>query len=120
MGSAEQYALTVTIDLRTNTVLVGGTEHYVSLASEIIETLDSHPAQERKAKVYRLRNSRAADMETALRTFLQQDLNRTISILGQSGAVQLKLFWTGGFHCCETVSNSLLISSPAISLRSRF
>ncbi len=112
VGSAEQYALTVTIDLRTNTVLVGGTEHYVSLASEIIETLDSHPAQERKAKVYRLRNSRAADMETALRTFLQQDLNRTISILGQSGAGAAQTILDREVSIvAETVSNSLLISS---------
>lgn len=112
VGSAEQYALTVTIDLRTNTVLVGGTEHYVSLASEIIQTLDSHPAQERKAKVYRLRNSRARDMETALRTFLQQDLNRTISILGQSGAGAAQTILDREVSIvAETVSNSLLISS---------
>lgn len=112
VGSAEQYALTVTIDLRTNTVLVGGTEHYVSLASEIIETLDSHPAQERTAKVYRLRNSRAEDMETALRTFLQQDLNRTIAILGQSGAGAAQTILDREVSIvAEQVSNSLLISS---------
>ena len=112
VGSAEQYALTVTIDLRTNTVLVGGTEHYVSLASDIISTLDAHPAQERTAKVYRLRNSRAQEMETAMRTFLQQDLNRTISILGQSaaGAAQTILDREVSI-VAETVSNSLLISA---------
>ncbi|MBR5606528.1 MAG: hypothetical protein IKW70_08890, partial [Verrucomicrobia bacterium] len=112
VGSAEQYALTVTIDLRTNTVLVGGTEHYVSLASDIISTLDAHPAQERTAKVYRLRNSRAPEMETAMRTFLQQDLNRTISVLGQSaaGAAQTILDREVSI-VAETVSNALLISA---------
>ena len=112
VGSAEQYALTVTIDLRTNTVLVGGTDHYVSLASDIITTLDAHPAQERTAKVYRLRNSRAQEMETAMRTFLQQDLNRTISILGQSaaGAAQTILDREVSI-VAETVSNALLISA---------
>ena len=53
VGSAEQQALTVTVDLRTNSLLVGGTEHYVALASEVIEKLDSTEAQERKTEVYR-------------------------------------------------------------------
>ena len=44
---------------RTNSLLVGGTEHYVALVAEIIETLDSSPAQERKTEVYRLRNGQA-------------------------------------------------------------
>ncbi|MBE3069901.1 MAG: hypothetical protein IMZ66_06665, partial [Planctomycetes bacterium] len=33
VGSAEDVALTVTVDLRTNSLLVGGTKHYVELAS---------------------------------------------------------------------------------------
>ena len=112
VGSAEQYALTVTVDLRTNTVLVGGTEHYVSLAKEIIETLDAHPAQERQAKVYRLKNSSASDIEVALRTFLQEDLSRMISVLGQSatGAAQTILDREVSI-VAESTSNALLISA---------
>jgi type II secretory pathway component GspD/PulD (secretin) len=36
LGTAEQDALTVTVDLRTNALLVGGTPHYVALAAEVI------------------------------------------------------------------------------------
>ena len=47
IGTAEQNALTVTVDVRTNSLLVGGSEHYVELAVQIIDELDSSPAQER-------------------------------------------------------------------------
>src|SRR5690606_36642883 len=59
VGSAVQYALSVTVDVRTNSLLIGGTEGYVNLASDIIEELDSSPAQERQTQVYRFRNSQA-------------------------------------------------------------
>ncbi|MCP5526398.1 MAG: hypothetical protein H7A47_06270 [Verrucomicrobiales bacterium] len=112
IGSAEEHALTVTVDLRTNSLLVGGTEHYVALASEIIETLDSAPAQERKAEVYRLRNTRAQDVEVPLRTFLQQDLDRITTVLGPNavGTAQ-NLLEREVSIVAETNSNSLLISA---------
>ena len=47
IGTAEQNALTVTVDVRTNSLLIGGSEHYVALSSQIVEELDSSPAQER-------------------------------------------------------------------------
>ncbi len=84
IGSAEQYALTVTIDLRTNSLLLGGTDHYVGLASHIIEELDSSPAMERKTEVYRLRNSQARDVETAMKSFLQQERQRVTQVQGES------------------------------------
>lgn len=55
IGSEEQTALSVSVDPRTNTLLVGGTEHYVALVQQIIETLDSSEALERKTEVYRLK-----------------------------------------------------------------
>ncbi len=84
IGSAEQFALTVTIDLRTNSLLVGGTDHYVGLASSIIESLDSSPANERKSEVYRLKNSQAKSVEIALRSFLDQQRQRITSVAGET------------------------------------
>src|SRR5262249_13984754 len=84
IGSAEQYALTVTIDLRTNSLLRGGTDHYVGLASHIIEELDSSPMLERKTEVYRLKNSQARDVETALKNFLQQERQRVTQVQGET------------------------------------
>jgi len=84
IGSAEQYALTVTIDLRTNSLLLGGTDHYVGLASHIIEELDSSPMLERKTEVYRLKNSQAHDVETALKNFLLQERQRVTQVQGET------------------------------------
>ncbi|MCK4275699.1 MAG: hypothetical protein KAX78_04240, partial [Phycisphaerae bacterium] len=85
VGTDEQYALSVTVDVRTNSLLIGGTEYQVQMASKVIEQLDSSSAQERLAKVYRLRNARAADIENALRSFLDQERQNLVSTLGNEG-----------------------------------
>lgn len=112
IGSAEQNSLTVTVDLRTNSLLVGGSDHYVALASNIIADLDASPAMERKTEVYRLRNSRAREIETALRSFLDQDRQRTTATLGTEavGTVQ-RLFEREVSIVGETNSNTLLLSA---------
>ncbi|RPI61210.1 MAG: hypothetical protein EHM48_06035, partial [Planctomycetaceae bacterium] len=82
VGNAEQAALNVTVDTRTNSLLVGGTKQYVELASKIITELDASPAQERRSEVYRLRNARANDVQTAVSTFLNQERQLLTSTLG--------------------------------------
>jgi len=84
IGSAEQFALTVTIDLRTNSLLLGGTDHYVGLAAHIIEELDSSPALERMTEVYRLKNAQAKEVETALRSFVEQERQRVTLVQGET------------------------------------
>jgi len=109
-GTHEDSTLTLTVDLRTNSLIVGGAEHYVALASEIIQTLDSSPAQERQAEVYRLKNSRAPDVEGALRNFLRQD-QQLISAAVGSQAMAQELLEKQVSIVAETNSNALLISA---------
>jgi len=85
VGSNEQSALSITVDVRTNSLLVGGTKQYVSLVENIIQQLDASPAQERITKVYRLHNARAGDIETALSSFLDQEYKHLVDRLGQDG-----------------------------------
>jgi type II secretion system protein D len=112
IGTAEQNALTVTVDIRTNSLLVGGSEHYVALSSQIIEELDSSPAQERITKVYRLKNSQAEALAVALQAFLDQAQQRVTSILGQEavGAAQGLLDEEVAI-VAEPVNNALLVSA---------
>jgi len=65
-------------------LLIGGTDHYVGLASHIIEDLDSSPALERRTEVYRLKNSQARDLESALKDFLQQERQRVTNVQGET------------------------------------
>lgn len=112
VGTDEQNALHVTVDHRTNSLLVGGTEHYVQLVTEIIQTLDSSEAQERKTEVYRLKNAQATDLQTAIRSFLDQDRQRITQILGQDavGTAQRMLEHEVAI-VAETNSNTLLLSA---------
>ncbi len=112
VGSAEQYALSVTVDVRTNSLLIGGTEGYVALASDIIQELDSSPAQERKTQVYRLRNSQAVDIQNALRNFLDQERSRLVQTLGTEGiGAAQRLLEQEVAVVAEQATNTLLISA---------
>ena len=75
----------MTVDVRTNSLLIGGTKRYVELASKVIEDLDSSPAQERITKVYRLRNAQAPAIQAAMQSFLDQEKQRLTSTLGADG-----------------------------------
>ncbi len=112
LGSEEESALTVSVDARTNTLLVGGTEHYVALVAQIIETLDSSEALERRTQVYRLRNAQAVDVGTAIRNFLDQERQRVTQVLGADavGTAQRMLEREVAI-VPETVSNTLLLSA---------
>jgi type II secretion system protein D len=112
IGSEEQTALNVSVDPRTNTLLVGGTEHYVALVQQIIETLDSSEALERKTEVYRLKNAQAAEVGTAIRSFLDQERQRVTQVLGADavGTAQ-RLLEREVAIVPEQVSNTLLLSA---------
>jgi type II secretion system protein D len=112
LGTAEQTALTVTIDPRTNSLLVGGTDHYVKLVSEIIDSLDSSQAHERSSEVIRLRNSQAADVATAIRNFLDQERQKLIQALGADAAVGVERMLDQEVAVVsEPMSNTLLLSA---------
>jgi type II secretory pathway component GspD/PulD (secretin) len=110
LGTAEETALTVSVDIRSNSLIVGGSEHYVALASEIIETLDSSPAQERKFEAYHLKHSRAFQIQSSLQTFLTQDAQVLVTALGAQNVAQ-ELLDREATIVADTNSNTLLISA---------
>ena len=112
LGTAEQAALTVTVDPRTNSLLVGGTDHYVQMVEQIIESLDASTANDRRTEVVRLKNTQAADVALAVRTFLDQERLRVTQVLGADavGAAQQMLEREVAV-VGETNSNTLLLSA---------
>jgi type II secretory pathway component GspD/PulD (secretin) len=112
VGNSEQDALSVTVDLRTNSLLIGGTKRYVELASKVIQDLDSSPAQERMTKVYRLRNAQAPAIQAAMQTFLDQEKQRLTSTLGAGGmGAAQRLLEREVAVVAEQTSNVLLLSA---------
>ncbi|MEN9676502.1 MAG: putative type secretion system protein precursor, partial [Verrucomicrobiota bacterium] len=112
LGTAEQAALTVTVDPRTNSLLVGGTEHYMGLVSQLIETLDSSSAAERSSEVIRLKNTQAPEIATAIRNFLDQERQKLIQSLGVDNAsTAARLMDQEVAVVAEPGSNTLLLSA---------
>lgn len=62
----ERQELSITIDARTNTLLVSGTEEYLSLVRGIVNELDTIEANERSTLVYVLQNAKAEEIEARL------------------------------------------------------
>ena len=112
VGTAEQTALSVTVDPRTNSLLVGGTDHYVTLVSQLIETLDSSTAHERNSEVIRLKNSQAVDVAQAIRSFLDQERQKLVAALGvDAAAAAQRMMDQEVAVVAETTSNTLLLSA---------
>lgn len=74
----ERRELAITVDIRTNSLIVSGTEEYVDRVAEIVEKLDSIRATDRHQLVYRLRNASAEEVETNLREYFDRE-SRTIT-----------------------------------------
>lgn len=72
----ERQQLAITIDARTNTLLVSGTAEYIKDVRRIVEHLDAIEATEREGFIYRLRNAQAEEVERTLQTYFQREADR--------------------------------------------
>ncbi len=75
-------ALAITIDRRTNTLLVSGTKEYLEQVREVVEELDSIDANEREQLVYSLKNAQAAEIQTVLMDYFRGEAELRRSVLG--------------------------------------
>jgi type II secretion system protein D len=84
----------------------------VELVSQIIESLDASPANERRTEVVRLKNSQAQEVALAIRTFLDQERQRVTQVLGPEavGTAQ-RVLEREVAVVAEPVSNTLLVSA---------
>ncbi len=72
----ERQELSITIDPRTNTLLVSGTAEYLELVRSVVTELDTIEATERERLVYHLRNAKADEVEETLRDYFQTEADR--------------------------------------------
>src|SRR5690606_9828823 len=68
------FDLRVTIDERTNSIIVAGPAGALQLIEGLIGRLDDTDADPRRNEVYHLRNASAADVAQALNTFLTNSI----------------------------------------------
>jgi type II secretion system protein D len=77
----ERQALSITVDSRTNSLIVSGTPTYLDLVSQVVEELDNLEANEREVYVYQLRNAVAADVAKVIGEFVDQEQRKLVSTL---------------------------------------
>ena len=78
----QRQALSITVDSRTNSLLVSGTPTYLGLVSDVVEQLDAEEANERETFVYPLRNAQASDIASVISEFVSEDQRKLIETLG--------------------------------------
>ena len=113
--------LAITVDSRTNSLLISGTPTYLDLVSRVVEELDALEANERETFVVRLRNSEAAEIARVLGEFVREEQQKLVSTLGgdQIGSaarlLEREITITG-----DAASNAVLVSaSPRYAARVR-
>ncbi len=72
----QRQELSITVDPRTNTLLVSGTAEYLELVRRVVTELDTIEATERERLVYDLRNAKADDVEETLRDYFESEADR--------------------------------------------
>ncbi len=101
--------LRLSIDVRTNSIIVKGAPETLQVVEAILLRLDQSDLRQRQSTVYRLRNSPAEDVAKAINQFLssQQDLAQIDpNLISTAEVLEREVIVVP-----EPVSNSLLISS---------
>ncbi|MCH2132657.1 MAG: hypothetical protein MK116_02795 [Phycisphaerales bacterium] len=74
--------LAITVDSRTNSLLVSGSPAYLELVEEVVTELDELEANERETIVYQLRNATAENVATVLGEFVEEEQRKLVQTLG--------------------------------------
>ncbi|MBX3402086.1 MAG: hypothetical protein KF699_01610 [Phycisphaeraceae bacterium] len=85
----ERQQLAITIDRRTNSLLVSGTPEYLRRVEEVVGELDGIEANEREQLVFELRNAKAAEVAATLRQYFTEQASTIRSVLGADRAGSL-------------------------------
>ncbi len=78
----ERQSLSITVDSRTNSLLVSGTQGYLELVQKVVDELDAAEANERETFVYRLKNATAEEVAAIVGQFVDEDQRKVVSTLG--------------------------------------
>ncbi|MDP6601848.1 MAG: secretin N-terminal domain-containing protein [Phycisphaerales bacterium] len=104
--------LAITVDSRTNSLLVSGTPAQIDLVANVVDELDDLDANEREVLVYQLRNSKADEVAEVIAAFVdaeQRKLVETLSAdqLGSASRLLEREVTIEG----DTKSNTVLVSA---------
>ncbi len=110
-GTAEEVTLAITVDVRTNSLLIGGTKRYVDMAEKVALDLDASTETERLTQVFRPKNAQAADIQTAVTNFLNQEKTILTAALGTGFGTSQYILDRQVAIVAEPQTNTLLVSA---------
>ncbi len=89
----DRQQLAITIDARTNTLIVSATEEYLELVRDVVEELDSIIATEREQIVFDLQYAQAETVQNTLQQYFQSEAARIRDVLSpaQGGSLTRQL-----------------------------
>jgi type II secretion system protein D len=100
--------LKISVDDRSNSIIVAGSRNDLSVIEAIISRMEDNVVQTRRNEVYKLRNAAAADVATAVQTLMSNSL----TVLSQAGQLSnYQQLIQNVVIVPEPISNTLLISS---------
>lgn len=78
----ERQQLSVTIDARTNSLIVSATPEYIEEVRKVVSRLDAKEVNERENLTFRLRNAKAQEAARTLRDYFTEESTRVRTLLG--------------------------------------
>jgi type II secretion system protein D len=110
--STERERLAITIDYRTNTLIISATKEYVDLVSDVINRLDSIQATEREEVVYSLQNAQAQEVQDVLQGYFQTQADRLRQLIsGESGESLSRVLDREVIVVGDPTSNKVIVSA---------
>ncbi len=77
----DRMQLSITVDDRTNSLLVSGTPNYLELVEKVVNELDAQEANERETCVYKLKNATAIEVARVVNEFVSEDQRKILQTL---------------------------------------
>ncbi len=106
---AGRQLLSFTPDTRTNSVIAAGTQEYLDIAEKLVRQLDEQEIEDRSNTVYRVKFSKADDLEKALKNHFK-NISQLYKELGNEEA-KLRQIEREVSVVADTKTNSLLVSA---------
>ncbi len=111
-GEGSLVPLRISFDVRTNSVIVSGSESDLNVIEVLLLRLDEDGVETRRTEVVWLRNANAADVNTALNDFLSVQRQAVNQILFQGGFIStFEQVDREVFVVAEPTTNSLVVSA---------
>ncbi|MFM2164907.1 MAG: hypothetical protein RL325_1344, partial [Planctomycetota bacterium] len=77
----DRQQLSITVDDRTNSLLVSGTPNYLELVENVVKELDGQQANERDTYAYKLKNAAATEVARVVNEFVSEDQRKILETL---------------------------------------